>query len=194
VSLLTPGRNLVLVGLMGTGKSTVGRLVAERLDRPFVDTDAALEAGTHRSIAELFAELGERRFRALEGEQVRHAAALRGQVVAVGGGAVLDPGNVTQLRGTGDLVLLDGDPAELAARLTAEVADPAAVRPLLRGPADPATVLAELRARRDEAYLAAASHIVDTTGHTPEEVAEEVLRWARAVPGLLTPAELAAAS
>jgi shikimate kinase len=143
-SLLSPGRNLVLVGMMGTGKSTVGRILARRLDRPFVDTDAAIEARTGRTVAQLFAELGERRFRALEAEEVRRVAALRGQVVAVGGGAVLDPANVTHLRGTGDLVLLDGDPAALAARIAAEQGDDP-VRPLLAAQADPAAALATLR-------------------------------------------------
>jgi len=190
-SLLSPGRNIVLVGMMGTGKSTVARIVARRLDRPFADTDARVAARAGRSVAQLFTELGERRFRALEAEEVRWVAALRGQVVAVGGGAVLDSGNVTQLRGTGDLVLLDGDPTELAARIAAQ-RDDAAGRPLLASAADPAAALAALRAARDEAYLAAASHAVDTTGRSPDEVADDVLWWARLVPGLLTLPERAA--
>lgn len=190
-SLLSPGRNLVLIGMMGTGKSTVGRILARRLDRPFVDTDAVVAARAGRTVADLFAELGERRFRALESEVVRGAAALRGQVVAVGGGAVLDPGNVTHLRGTGDLVLLDGDPAALAARITAQQGD-RPDRPLLAATTDPAARLTALRHDRDDAYLAAASHAIDTTTRTPEEVAEEVLWWARLVPGLLTPPERAA--
>lgn len=189
-SLLSPGRNLVLVGMMGTGKSTVGRILAGRLDRPFVDTDAAIETRTGRTVAQLFAELGERRFRALEAEEVRGVAALRGQVVAVGGGAVLDPANVTHLRGTGDLVLLDGDPAALAARIAAQQGDDPA-RPLLAAHADPAAALAALRRAREDAYLAAASHTIDTTAADPDEVADAVLWWARLVPGLLTPPERA---
>jgi shikimate kinase len=188
VSLLAPGRNLVLVGLMGVGKSTVGRLLAAHLQRRFVDTDAEVEAAAGATVAELFATLGERRFRQLEAERVRHVAALRGQVVAVGGGALLEPANVTHLRGTGDLVLLDADPAELAQRILDE--DAGASRPLLAGTRDPADVLAELRARRERVYEAAASHAIDTTGRTPEEVAEEVLAWAMAVPGLLTREEV----
>lgn len=188
MSLLAPGRNIVLVGLMGAGKSTVGRLLAERLQRHFVDTDAEVEAAAGASIAEVFARLGQRRFRALESERVRHAAALRGQVIAVGGGALLDPGNVTQLRGTGDLILLDAEPAELAARVLAE--DKAASRPLLAGSDDPEVVLAALRLRREEVYEAAASHVIDTTGRTPAEVADEVLAWACLVPGLLTSEEV----
>lgn len=191
MSLLAPGRNLVLVGLMGTGKSTVGRIIAERLQRPFVDTDADVEAEMGVSIAELFDTLGERRFRALESERIRHVAALRGQVIAVGGGTVVDPRNVTHLRGTGDLVLLDADPDELAKRIAEqEASSPAAPeRPLLADAEDPAKALAELRTRRDAAYLAAASHVIDTTGKPPEEVAQAVLDWAVQVPGLLTDEE-----
>lgn len=183
MSLLAPGRNLVLAGLMGTGKSTVGRTLAARLDRRFVDTDAEVEAATDSTVAEVFTTLGERRFRALEAERIRHVAALRGQVIAVGGGALLDLANVTHLRATGDLVLLDADPAVLAARIEAE--DGGASRPLLAG-VEAAAVLTELRERREEVYAAAASHAVDTTGRTPDEVAAEVLAWARLVPGLLT--------
>jgi len=192
VSLLAPGRNLVLVGMMGTGKSTVGRILAQRLHRPFVDTDTEVEAETGATIAEVFAARGERRFRALEAERIRHVAALRGQVIAVGGGAVLDPANVTQLRGTGDLVLLDADPEELAARIAQQDdEDPdQPVRPLLASAEHPAALLAQIRAQRDLVYLAAASYVVDTTGATPEEVADRVLAWAVGVPGLLSREEV----
>lgn len=181
MSLLAPGRNLVLIGLMGVGKSTVAPIVGARLGRPVVDTDAIIEAEAGKPVAQLFAELGERAFRAVESERVRHTAALRGQVVAVGGGAVLDSGNVTQLRSTGDLVLLDAVPATLAAR----VGEDASERPLLEG-RDAEATLAALRRERDAVYAAAAAHAVDTTDRSPEQVADEVLDWAVHVPGLLS--------
>lgn len=184
MSLLAPGRNLVLIGMMGTGKSTVGRLLADRLGRPFADTDVAVERATGGTVAAVFDRAGERAFRAVESEEVRRIAALRGQVLAVGGGAVLDASNVTFLRATGDLVLLDASPEELAARVGGDDG-----RPLIAGSDDPAAVLATLRAERDEVYLAAAAHLVDTTGRTPEQVAEQVLDWAVSVPGLLSRAE-----
>jgi shikimate kinase len=192
MSLLAPGRNLVLVGLMGSGKSTVGRILADRLHRPFVDTDAEVEAEMGVSIAELFHAVGERRFRMLEAERIRHATTLRGQVIAVGGGAVVDSRNVTHLRGTGDLILLDADPEELARRIAEQEATSpdAPERPLLAEANDPAKVLAELRVQRDAAYLAAASHVIDTTDRTPEEVAQAVLDWAVQIPGLLSDDEV----
>lgn len=184
MSVLAPGRNLVLIGLMGTGKTTVGRLVAAALGRPFVDTDDAVETRAGTTVAAVFAAEGERGFRAREAEEIRRVAATRGQVVAVGGGAVLDPANVTHLRSTGDLLLLDARPETLAARIADDAGGP--VRPLLAPGGDPATRLADLRALRDGAYRSAAAHAVDTTGRTPDEVAALVLDQARAVPGLLT--------
>lgn len=183
MSLLSPGRNIVLIGLMGAGKTTVGGLVAAALGRPFVDTDFAVEVRAGIAVAAVFAAEGERGFRAREAEEIRRVAATRGQVVAVGGGAVLDPANVTQLRSTGDLLLLDAQAETLAGRIADDPAGPE--RPLLQD-LDPARRLAELRALRDAAYRSAAAHAVDTTGLTPEEVAARVLDWARAVPGLLT--------
>ena len=183
MSVLAPGRNIVLIGLMGAGKTTVGALVARRLGRPFVDTDALVEREAGRSISAIFAGEGERGFRRREAAAIRQVAALRGQVVAVGGGAVLDPDNVTQLRGTGDLLLLDAEAATLADRL----ADTSG-RPLLDA-ADAASVaqtLDELRTARDAAYAAAASAVIDTDGRDPEQIASDIVEWARATPGLLT--------
>lgn len=180
-SVLAPGRNLVLIGMMGAGKTVVGRLVAARLGRPFVDTDALVEAEARKPIPEVFAGEGERGFRDREAAVIRRVSALRGQVVAVGGGAVVDPANVTSLRATGDLVLLDAPPEILAGRVAGGDG-----RPLIAGAADLAVRLAEVRTQRDGAYRRAAAHTVDTTGRTTQEVAAAVLAWARAQPGLLT--------
>ncbi|MGH8884287.1 MAG: shikimate kinase [Egibacteraceae bacterium] len=181
-SVLTPGRNLVLIGMMGAGKTVVGQLVAARLDRGFIDTDALVEAEAHKPIPEIFANQGERGFRVREAAAIRRASALRGQVIAVGGGAVVDPANVTSLRATGDLVLLDAPPEVLAQR----VAEDEDSRPLLAGAADLAARLAQVRTQRGGAYRRAAAHTIDTTGRTPQKVADAVLAWARAQPGLLT--------
>jgi shikimate kinase len=182
VTVLTPGRNIVLIGLMGAGKTTVGKIVAGELGRPFVDTDEVVEREAGRSIAEIFAEEGERGFRSREATAVRGVAALRGQVIAVGGGAVLDPANRTQLGMTGDLVLLDAAPEALGERL--EVAG-AGERPLLQGSDDLTARLAELLESRRGEYERSAARVVDTTGREPEDVAGEILMWARTRAGLL---------
>lgn len=181
MSVLTPGRNLVLVGMMGSGKSTVGRLLAEWLERPFVDTDAEIVEDTGLSIPVFFAEHGERAFRAAEAAVIRRVSAIRGQVIAVGGGAVTDPANTTSLRSTGDLVWLDADPATLADRL----ADAVDERPLVANSDDLSGRLADLRSQREADYARDASKTIDTTGKEPEDIAEAVLDWARHQPGLL---------
>ena len=182
MSVITPGRNLVLIGMMGSGKSTVGRRLAAKLHRPFVDTDRLVEKDAGCPVAEVFASEGERGFRAREAEAIRAVAALRGQVVAVGGGAVVDPQNVTQLRSTGDLVWLSADPRELARRVV-EGRGPR--RPLLDQAEDPFAAVADLAARRESAYRAAATHVVRTDGLALDDVVDAVATWARARPGLL---------
>ena len=180
MSVISPGRNVVLIGLMGAGKTTVGRILAERLGRPFADTDQLVEQTAKATVTEIFAAEGERGFRRYEAAAVRTVAALRGQVIAVGGGAVLDPGNVTHLRATGDLVLLDADPKTLAER-TDDTG-----RPLLDEAEDRELRLLELRSARAAAYADAAAHVIDTSGCTPEQIADAVLLWASRQPGLLS--------
>jgi len=187
MSVLAPGRNIVLLGLMGAGKTAVGRLVAQRLARPLTDTDAMVEAQARMPIAEIFASEGERGFRRRESEVVRQASALRGQVIAVGGGAVLDPANVTHLRATGDLVWLAASVEVLAERVGD---DP--VRPLLAGGGGVTERLARLQAEREAAYTAASSAVIDTDDKSPDDIAEAVLEWVRTRPGVLTRQELQA--
>lgn len=189
VSPLVPGRNLVLIGPMGSGKSTVGRVAAERLGRPFVDTDARIEAELGMSVAEVFARQGERAFRAAEAQAIRHVSALRGQVVAVGGGAVVDKDNVRHLKATGDLVLLEAEPAELAARVAGEGVQ---ARPLLAGDDDVEARLAALLADRAEAYRQAADVTLSTSGRSAAQVLDDLLAWAVGRPGLLAREEIPA--
>lgn len=157
-------RSVVLYGMMGSGKTTVARLVGQRLGRPVLDTDEVVEATSGRTIAETFARQGEAEFRRLERTAVIAAAARDGAVVSVGGGAVLDDDNLATLRGTGVLVYLAAPAAVLEARVGGD-----GTRPLL---ADRS--LADLLAEREPRYRAVADHVVDATG-TPEEVAAAVI-------------------
>jgi len=163
-------RHLVLVGLMGSGKTEVGRECARRLGRPFVDTDALVEARAGRSIADIFRHDGEDAFRLLERDAVAHACASpEPAVISCGGGAVLSEENRRVMRGEGTVVLLTAPVEVLAARVGAGEG-----RPLL-GSAEPADVLACLAAERDDAYRAAAHVAVDTSGHDLVAVADDVL-------------------
>ncbi len=120
------GRGLVLIGYRGSGKSTVGKIIADRLGRPFVDTDLEIETRSGRSIAAMFAEEGELSFRAWE---ERTLAELAGEfpeaVLATGGGVVLYERNRRRLRDFGFVAWLQASPEELARRLGTDPRSPA---------------------------------------------------------------------
>lgn len=180
-------RNLVLGGLMGTGKTTIARRLAMRLGRPWVDTDHAVEALAGCAVAEIFATRGEEAFRELEAEVVADVSTRGRHIVALGGGALLDPANVALLRRGGLIVLLVGDARVLAGRAARAGARK---RPLLEGETDIEGRLRRLAHERRDAYEQAADHIVDTTdGRSLEELAHHIVTWAATQPGLLTDAE-----
>lgn len=159
--------NIVLTGFMGTGKSTVGRLVAERLGRRHVDTDALIEE-RHGPIADLFDEHGEEHFRSLERDVAAELAAEDGLVVSTGGRTMLDPSNQATLGRSAVVVCLTASVEELVARLRNE----ADQRPLLRD-GDPAIRIASLLAERSDAYGRFPQ--IPTGGRTPGEVADAVI-------------------
>jgi shikimate kinase len=164
-------RHLVLVGLMGAGKTSVGARCAAALGRHFVDTDELVEATAGRSVSEIFAAEGERGFRARERTAVAGACASPDAlVIACGGGAVLDPENRAAMRDHGLVVWLRASPEHLAERVA--VGDG---RPLLEGGA-PAETLERLAALRAGAYEAAAHVTVDTDGIGVDEVASRVMQ------------------
>lgn len=164
------GRHLVLVGLMGAGKTAVGARCAERLGRPFIDTDALVETATGTSVAELFASVGESAFRDLERRAVEDACSSpEAAVIACGGGAVLDPGSRRRIAAAGSVVWLRAAPARLAAR----VGD-GSERPLLRL-GTPTATLKRLAEARAPAYGAVADVVIDTDDLSVDGVADAVL-------------------
>jgi shikimate kinase len=165
-------RHLLLVGLSGAGKTTVGRLVAAALGAPFVDLDEEVARRAGRSVAAVFEEEGAAAFRALESACAR--AALEGPptVVAAGGGYFDDPANRLAANIGALTVYLEVAPAEAAARLGGSGG-----RPLLAA-GDPATRLAALLGRRRAGYLTAA-HVVATDALAARAVAEKVVSLAR---------------
>lgn len=168
---------VTLIGLMGAGKTKVGLRAAERVGRGFVDTDAMVEQAAGRSVAAIFADDGEQRFRALERAAIASALECGNVVVSVGGGAVLDADNVTRMRAAGVVVWLYADPVTLATRLTKSAAR--GDRPLLDG-SDRTAVLAELLDARRDAYTAAATATLRTDGMTVDESAVLLATWIRA--------------
>jgi len=162
-------RHLVLVGLMGAGKTTVGRRCAKRLGRPFVDTDDLVVALAATPLEEIWREGGEARFRELERQAVIEVCASPAPlVIACGGGTVVDADNRRRLRDAGVVVWLRAPTEVLAQRVGT-----GARRPLLAG--DPAGALTRLAAAREDAYAASAAVAVDTDERSLDEVAEAVL-------------------
>lgn len=106
-------QNIVLIGMPASGKSTVGKLLAEKLHREFIDTDILIEAKTGMSIPEIFKEYGEARFRELESEVVREISAKTGIVIATGGGMVLKKENITAISENGQIYFIDRLPENL---------------------------------------------------------------------------------
>ena len=139
--------NIILTGFMGSGKSTVGRLLAHQLQFEFVDTDDLIETRDGRSIATIFSEEGEPFFRRLEAQISQELSLRRGLVVATGGRLMLDPDNAAALGGTGAVFCLVASAEEIVARLAKEPGR----RPLLDGP-DPLQRVRELLQQRESAY------------------------------------------
>lgn len=158
---------VVLVGPMGSGKSTVGALLADRLGVPYRDTDADIVAAQGRQISDLFVDEGEPYFRALERQAVAAAVAEHTGVLALGGGAVLDEGTRGLLTGL-PVAYLSMDVEEAVRRVGL-----GAARPLLA--VNPRRQWRELMDARRPLYTEVARVVVATDDRTPEEVAQAVL-------------------
>ena len=168
--------NLYLVGMMGAGKSTVGRLLARRLKLRFLDCDHEIERRCGVKIPLIFEIEGEPGFRAREGEVLAELTALRGVVLATGGGAVLSAQNRRRLAQNGTVIYLRARPEDLYSRVRHD-----RNRPLLATP-DPLRRLRELHAERDGLYASIADLVVDTGRQTVQALARDLIarlgeRW-----------------
>lgn len=161
---------LWLVGMMGSGKSTVGSRVAARLDLDFVDTDQLVAAVTESTITDLWTSGGEESFRRLESQMIASAAAGEPVVVATGGGVVLDEANIVAMRDSGLVVWLKASPEALARRIGRD-----SKRPLLAASDDPVEALRSLLADREARYVEAAHAVVDTDDQPVSAIVERVL-------------------
>jgi len=163
--MLEHPRNIILVGLMGAGKTTIGRLLAKHFERAFVDSDHEIEARTGVRIPVIFELEGEAGFRARESQVLGEIVRRENIVLATGGGAVLAPDNRSALREHGLVIYLRAQPSDLWHRTQYD-----RNRPLLRT-GDPEARLQELFTVRDPLYQETAHMIVDTGRQSPHMLA-----------------------
>lgn len=168
-SAKAPPPNLYLAGFMGTGKSALGRKLAELQGLRFFDADDVIARGVGKPIAQIFSENGEEEFRRLEREFIERGHPTRGCVVALGGGAVVQPGMIETLRAKGVLVCLCASPETILQRTRGNSA-----RPLLNV-ADPAARIRELLAEREPFYQRAGTCIM-TDGRSPGDLLSHLER------------------
>ncbi|MEB3826945.1 shikimate kinase [Phormidium sp. CCY1219] len=168
------GCNIYLVGMMGAGKSTVGKTLADRLNYRFFDTDALIEQIAGQTINQIFAESGEAEFRALETKAIAELCAYKNLVVATGGGIILKPQNWSYLQ-HGIVVWLDVPVEELYKRLQGD-----STRPLLKNP-DPLGKLRSLLEQRQALYAQADVRISITAAETPALICDRIFAEIRKI-------------
>ncbi len=162
--------NIILTGFMGTGKTTVGRLMAQKLSYEFVDTDQFIEQQIGCSIAEFFRDQGEAAFRKMESELAQELAEREGLVISTGGRMMLDPANAAALSKSGRVFCLVATPEEILAR----VSNDTSVRPLLQVP-NPLEHIVELMQQRDKGYKRFSQ--LETSDRQPLAVASELAEF-----------------
>jgi len=162
-------KNIILTGFMGTGKTTVGKLLATRLGRDFIDTDSLIEQRQGRTIPEIFSELGESAFRRMEADLAKELGQREGLIISTGGRFMLDPENVKALSRTGRVFCLVATPQEILTRITGDAAHR---RPLLEVP-NPNEQIVELLQERKRGYQRFLK--IKTNGKSPDHVIDDLL-------------------
>jgi shikimate kinase len=164
--------NIALIGFMGTGKTSVGEALANRLGILYVRTDDLIVEQAGKPISEIFRQDGEKRFRELEAEVVRTVSGRRGAVIDCGGGVVLDHENIEQLRQNSAIILLTSSPEVILERISKNGDQ----RPLFNNVDKPATIR-KLLSTREPLYRDAADYVVDTSKLSVRQVVEKILEY-----------------
>ncbi|SHK93186.1 shikimate kinase [Selenomonas ruminantium] len=165
-------RNVVLIGFMGTGKTSTGKMLAQRLGCAFIDMDAKIEEDTGLTIPQIFARFGEEHFRRLEHEWAVRLGKRRNAVIATGGGTVKNPANIEALKTGGTVVCLKADVDTVLERTSCR-----GTRPVLdkEDKGDRRQAVAKLLAEREQFY-AQADFAVDTSDLSPLQVVEIIVK------------------
>ena len=163
--------SIALIGFMGTGKTVVGKILAEKLGKNFIEMDAVIEKNAGMSIPEIFQQNGEIGFRQLEIEATGEVAGEKNAVIACGGGVVLNKINIDRLRKECIIVRLQASPQAIIERTSDDTDE----RPLLAVP-DRARQIKELMELREPFYMQSADITIDTTGASVGAVAGEIMK------------------
>jgi len=161
--------NIVLIGFMGTGKSTIGKSIAKRLDLAFIDIDMLIESRMNQTISGIFEKFGEKYFRELEKKVVKEYSEKEGQVISTGGGVVLDVENMENLKSSGIVIMLKARP-EIIFRNVSKDQN----RPLLKSD-DPMERIIELLEKRQE-YYKNNHYEIEVSDLAVDDVVNEVIR------------------
>lgn len=161
--------NIVLIGFMGSGKSSVARMLAGKLGKRYLDTDELIRQECKMDITEIFDKFGEEYFRKKEKETVERVAALEGTVIATGGGVVLNPENMEKLRRSGIVVWLRASEEEILQRISGD-----AGRPLAFNRSE--SEIIEIYSKRLNLYAIYADIIIDTGGKDIETITIEIIK------------------
>jgi len=163
-------KNIVLVGMMGSGKSTVGKLIASELTYDFLDSDSMIEEKEKRSINDMFEKDGEGYFRKVESEVIASLTEVEKAIISTGGGVILNHQNVERLRTNGMIFLLNGDADTLYNRLYNNADD----RPLLDNDGMKEKIISLLEVR-ETLYLEAADYVIELDDKSPDLIVREIL-------------------
>jgi len=166
---MNENKNIILVGLMGSGKTTIGKQLSKSLERKFLDTDHAIEEKTGVDVSTIFELEGEKGFRSREHNFLMELKSYQNLIIATGGGIILSQTNRNLLRNLGKIFYLKSNPRELSLRLKGDKS-----RPLLQN-VNMEETLCALFEERDPIYNAIADYIIETKGKRLSDVSKEIL-------------------
>lgn len=162
--------NVILIGFMGSGKSSVGKVLADKLERKFIDMDDEIELGEEKTINKIFTEYGEDCFREIETNYLEKLLTKRNKVISTGGGIILKEENISILKRIGTVIFLHTTLESLLKNLEGDKQ-----RPLLQGD-DVEQVIKKLLNKREPIYFNAASMIIQTSKKSIEDIADEIIK------------------
>lgn len=165
--------NIILIGFRGTGKSAVGELLANRLERDFIDSDKYIESSTGKTIKRIFKEEGEEGFRKIEADAIARLSKMDNKIISAGGGAILRKDNVKNLKSNGFLILLVATPEIIHNRITKDEKT-TQQRPSLTDKT-PLDEIKHLLEQRENSYKNAADYTINTSYVSCEDIVNEII-------------------